>query len=179
MLHLLRLFVERSNKSLFLNIKHNDMRPINLRSTATNFFVVLTSVVLCSFSLVPGGASYEVYLNDQLMMKEHLYGRQEVPTLPLSVTSTAKDELSFTFSNCGKIDTSRKISLKDEKDAMLKEWTFADSPDLKNQMRIKVNEIVAFRSKHSTVKLIYSSRELTSPIHLINLQLSDATALKK
>jgi len=155
------------------------MRPINLRSTATSLFVALTSVLLCSFALVPGGASYEVYLNDQLVMKEHLHGRKEVPTLPLSVTTTSQDELSLTFSNCGKIDTSRKISLKDDKDATLKEWTFADSPDLKNQMKIKVNEIVAFRSKHSTAKLVYSSRELTSAIHLINLQLSDATAQKK
>jgi hypothetical protein len=155
------------------------MRPINVRSTATNFFVALASVILCSFALVPGGASYEVYLNNQLVMKEHLYGRKEVPTLPLSITSTAQDELSLTFSNCGKIDTSRKISLKDEKDAMIKEWTFTDSPDLKNQMRIKVNEITAFSNKHSTAQLVYSSRELPSGIHLLNLQLSDATAGKK
>ena len=157
----------------------NDMRPINLRSTATNFFVVLTSVVLCSFELVPGGASYEVYLNNQLVMKEHLYGRKEVPTLPLSITSTSQHELSVTFNNCGKIDTSRKISLNDEKNKTIKEWTFADSPDLKNQMSIKVNEITAFRNKHSTAKLVYSSRELRDGIHLVNLQLADATALKK
>ena len=155
------------------------MRPINFRSTATSFFVVLTSVVLCSFTVVPGGASYEVYLNNQLVMKEHLYGRKEVPTLPLNITSTSQDELALTFNNCGKIDTSRKISLKDEKDATIKEWTFADSPDLKNQMRIKVNEITAFRNKHSSAKLVYSSRELREGIHLVNLQLTDATALKK
>jgi len=155
------------------------MRPINFRSTATSFFVVLTSVVLCSFTVVPGGASYEVYLNNQLVMKEHLYGRKEVPTLPLNITSTSQDELALTFNNCGKIDTSRKISLKDEKDATIKEWTFADSPDLKNQMKIKVNEITAFRNKHSSAKLVYSSRELSDGIHVVNLQLADATALKK
>ena len=155
------------------------MRLINLRSTATNFFVVLTSVVLCSFAAVPGGASYEVYLNNQLVMKEHLYDRKEVPTLPLTITSTSQDELSVTFNNCGKIDTSRKISLNDEKNKTIKEWTFADSPDLKNQMRIKVSEIMTFRNEHSTAKLVYSSRELNSGMHLLNLQLSDATALKK
>ena len=155
------------------------MRPINLRSTATIFFVVLTSVILCSFALVPGGASYEVYLNNRLVVKEHLYGRQEVQTLPLSISTSEEDELSLTFNNCGKIDTSRKISLKDDKDATLKEWTFADSPDLKNQMKIKVTEIAVFSSKHSTAKVVYSSRELTDPIHLINLQMADATAKKK
>ncbi len=157
----------------------NDMRPINLRSTATNLFVVLASIVLCSFALVPGGASYEVYLNNQLVMKEHLYGRKVVPALPLNITSSSQDELALTFNNCGKIDTSRKISLKDDEDKTMKEWTFADSPDLKNQMRIKVNEITAFRNKHSTAKLVYSSRELRDGIHIVNLQLTDATALKK
>ena len=155
------------------------MRPINFRSTATSLFVVLASVVLCSFVLVPGGASYEVYLNNQLVMKEHLYGRKDVPTLPLRITSTAQDELSLTFNNCGKIDTSRKISLKDENDVTIEEWTFTDSPDLKNQMRIKVNEITTFRNEHPTAKLVYASRELRDGIHLVNLQLTDATAMKK
>ena len=155
------------------------MRPINFRSTATSFFVVLTSVVLCSFTVVPGGASYEVYLNNQLVMKEHLHGRKEVPALPLSITSTSQDELSVTFNNCGKIDTSRKISLKNEQDKTIKEWTFTDSPDLKNQMRIKVSDITAFKNKHSSTKLVYSSRELRDGIHLVNLQLTDASAVKK
>lgn len=153
------------------------MRPSNLRSAATTLLVVLASVVMSSFAPKPGSASYEVYLNNQLLMKEYLHGRKEAPTLPLNVSS-AQDEFSLTFNNCGKVDTSRKISLKDEQDATLKEWTFADSPDIKNQMKIKVADIVAFRGKHSTTKLMYSSREL-SDIHLVNLQLSDATALKK
>jgi hypothetical protein len=46
-------------------------------------------------------------------------------------------------------------------------------------MKIKVSEIVAFRNKHSTAKLVYSSREVGTGVHMINLQLSDATAQKK
>ena len=154
------------------------MRPINLRSTAAILFVVLTSVVLCSFAPDPGGYSYEVYLNNQLVIKEHLYGRKETPTIPLNMT-TAQDELAIMFNNCNKVDTKRKISLRDDQDATLKEWTFTDSPDIKNQMRIKVNEIVAFSNKHSMTKLVYSSREVDNGVHMINIQLSDATALKK
>ncbi len=154
------------------------MRPFNFRSTAATLFMVLTSIALCSFTPKPGGYSYEVYLNNQLMIKEHMYGRKEVPTVRLNIT-TAEDALSVMFNNCNKVDVSRKISLKDDKDAIIKEWTFGDSPDIKNQMKIKVSEIVAVRNKHSTVKLVYSSQAAKDGVHLLNLQLSDATARKK
>jgi hypothetical protein len=141
-------------------------------------FAVLTSVFLYSFSPNPGGYSYEVYLNNQLVIKEHMYGRKETPTIPLNMT-TAQDAISVAFNNCNKVDVSRKISLKDDHDTTIKEWTFGDSPDIKNQMKIKVSEIAAVRNKHSTVKLVYSSQAISDGVHLINLQLSDATALKK
>src|SRR6185436_15912212 len=120
------------------------MKTINLGWTATKLFVAIASIALSSFSFVPGGASYEVFLNHERVIQEHLYGRKEAPSLPLNM-SNAKDELSVTFSNCGKIDTSRKISLKDEQDKTLKEWAFSDSPDIKNKMMIKVSEITRFK----------------------------------
>jgi hypothetical protein len=151
------------------------MRPLTLGSTATKMFLAVATVALCSFDLVPGAASYEVYLNNKSVIKEYLSGQKEAPTIPLN-TSTAKDELSVTFNNCGKIDTGRKISLKDEQDKTLKEWSFSDSPDIKNKMVIRVSEITGFRQKHSTAKLVYSSREFSTDAHLITLQLSNATA---
>ena len=151
------------------------MRPINLRWTATKMFAAIASVALCSFAFVPGGASYEVFLNRERVIQDHLYGRKEAPTLPLNM-NTAQDELSVTFSNCGKIDTARKISLKDEQNKTLKEWSFSDSPDIKNQMVIRVSEITGFRNQYSTAKLVYSSRELTTDIHLVTLQLANTTA---
>jgi len=154
------------------------MRPFNFRSTAATLLMVLTGVALCSFTPKPGGYSYEVYLNNQLVIKEHMYGRKETPTIPLNMT-TAQDAISITFNNCNQVDVSRKISLKDDQDAIIKEWTFGDSPDIKNQMKIKVTEIVAVGNKHSTVKLVYSSQAVNDGVHLLNLQLSDATALKK
>ncbi|HEX6889240.1 MAG TPA: hypothetical protein VF141_01055 [Chryseolinea sp.] len=154
------------------------MRQINLRWSATRMFAAIASIALCSFAFVPGGASYEVYLNHELVIKGHLYGRKEAPTLPLSL-SNATDELSVAFSNCGKIDTARKISLKDEQNKTIKEWSFSDSPDLKNQMMIKVSEITGFRNQYSTAKLVYSSRELPADVHLVTLQLVNATAQKK
>jgi hypothetical protein len=154
------------------------MTAINLRWTATKLFIAIAGIALCSFAFVPGGASYEVFLNHDRVINEHLYGRKEAPTLPLTM-STAADELSVTFNNCGKIDTKRKISLKDEKDKVLKEWSFSDSPDIKNQMAIKVSEITGFKDQHSMAKLVYSSSELTTEIHLVTLQLGSTTARKK
>lgn len=151
------------------------MRLINLRISAT-VFTVLTALALCSFVPFPGGDSYEVYLNNELLIKEHLYGRNEAPSLPLSAISG--DELSVTFSHCGKIGTSRKISLKDDKNAILKEWAFADSPDIKNRMKIKPTEIRTFCAKHSATKLVYTSNEQRSDIILVSLNLTDASAKK-
>ena len=154
------------------------MKPMNLRSTIAALLAILTSAVLSSFAPAPGGYSYEVYINNQLVMKEHLHGRTEVPSLPLQL-ATAHDELAIMFNNCNKVDAARKISLKDERDVVLKQWAFKDSPDIKNKMNIKVSEIAAFRDKHSTAKLVYSSQDIDTGVHVINIQLSDATALKK
>lgn len=151
------------------------MRPINLRSTT--LFAVLATFILCAFTPLPGGYSYEVYLNDRLVIQEHLYGRKEAPTVPLNTTA-AQDELSIMFNDCNKVDTSRKISLKTEDDKTLKEWTFADSPDLKDHMDIKVSEITVFRKNHSTVKLMYSSKQVSDGVHLVNIQLSEVLGKK-
>ena len=151
------------------------MRPINLRWTATRMFAAIASVALCSFAFLPGGASYEVFLNHERVIQDHLYGRKEAPTLPLTMNA-AQDELSVTFNNCGKIDTARKISLKNEQNKSLKEWSFSDSPDIKNQMVIRVSEITGFKDQYSTAKLVYSSRELTTDVHLVTLQLANTTA---
>lgn len=152
------------------------MRPINLRSKASMLFAVLATIVLCSFA--PGGYNYEMYLNNRLVMQEYLYGRKEAPTVPLTTTS-AQDELSIMFNNCNRLDTSRKISLKTGDDKTLKEWTFADSPTLRDKMNIKVTEITVFRNNYSTAKLMYSSKQVIDAVHLVDVQLLDATALKK
>jgi hypothetical protein len=151
------------------------MRPINLRWTATKMFAAIASVALCSFAFVPGGASYEVYLKCERVIQDHLYGRKVAPTLPLNM-NTGQGELSVTFNNCGKIDTERKISLKNEQNKTLKEWSFSNSPDVKNQMVIRLSEITGFRNQYSTAKLVYSSRELTTDVHLVTLQLANTTA---
>jgi S-adenosylmethionine:tRNA-ribosyltransferase-isomerase (queuine synthetase) len=151
------------------------MRPLTLRSRAAKLLLAIATFAICSFDFVPGGASYEVYLNNERVINEYLHGQKKTPTLPLNM-STPQDELSITFSNCGKIDTGRKISLKDEKDKTLKEWSFSDSPDIKNKMVIRVSEITDFRQKHSAAKLVYSSRELSIDVHLITVQLANATA---
>jgi hypothetical protein len=153
------------------------MRPINLRWTATKMVAAIAGIALCSFTFLPGGASYEVYLNGERVIQDHLYGRKEVPTLPLAMNTTG-GELSLTFNNCGKIDTGRKISLKDEQNKTLKEWSFSDSPDLKNKMVIRVSEITGFGNQYSRAQLVYSSREFPTDIHLVILQLTNTTAEK-
>ena len=154
------------------------MTAFNFRWAGSRLFVATAFVALCSFAFVPGGASYEVFLNRDRVLNEHLYGRKEAPTLPLTM-SAAQDELAVTFSNCGKVDTKRKISLKDEKDKLLKEWNFSDSPDIKNQMVIRVNEITRFKDQSPMPRLVYSSKELTTDVHLVTLQLGSSTARKE
>ena len=137
------------------------MRPIDLRSTT--LFAVLATIVLCSFVPLPGGYNYEVYLNNRMIMQEYLHGRKEAPTVPLNTTNT-DDQLSIMFNNCNKVDNSRKISLKTEDDKTLKEWTFADSPALKDKMNIKASEITFFGNNNSMEKLMYSSKQVIEEI---------------
>ncbi len=135
----------------------------------------LVWVALCfalfSFSTMPGGDSYEIYLGNKLMIQQRVYLQKEVPTFSIA-PGMNQEMLSITYDHCGRAGTARTISIRDTRDEVLKEWHFADAADgTKAPMVLKVNDLVGFDHGRGTIlKLYYSSKELPTRRMLASVQ---------
>lgn len=142
-------------------------------------FLLACATMLASFATLPGGDSFEVYLDNELIMKEHVYAQRHIKPLVLDKNSDAS--LAIHFNHCGVTGTSRSLTLRDEKQKVLKEWTFKDvNPSIKDPMPVTVSDLAAVTSSQKNVSLYYTSKELDNAVMLAPVSWVDkSTASKK
>lgn len=151
------------------------MKSIIQKSSTVSVVVLpFLTIILSSFSAVPGGDSFTIYVNNKLVIEEHLYGRKE--TVRLVINQESDEQVSVEFNNCGKINTARKLIIKDGENKIVKKWDFADSPDLKNQMSFKASEVSALSEKTRNLNLYYASNEVADGQLLASINLTNKTA---
>ena len=127
--------------------------------------LVLTALcaTLFAFSMNPGGDSFSVYLDNTLLLDQHVSREGVVTkTIPLSENSGG-EMLKVYYSHCGKVGTSRGISIRDEQNKTLKTWSFPDSEaGASSGMNCRVKDILALQKtgKNAVLNLVYASREL-------------------
>jgi len=125
-----------------------------------SLILVTISSAIFSFSAKFGGDVFEIYLNNKLISQQFVTRHEAVKTLQLD--QSVSDALVIVkYSHCGVTGTARHIILKDENNAVVKEWTFADAKDNDNNMSCKVKDILALKNSYgSKFNLYYSSKEL-------------------
>lgn len=117
-------------------------------------------ITLFAFSVRPGGDSFEIYVNDKLMLKEFVYGKPELKTIRLS-SGSVEDVLKIHYNHCGKTGSARNITIKDSNNKVLKEWSFKNVISGEPHMKFKVKEIAALQTDGTkSLSLVYSSKEL-------------------
>lgn len=122
---------------------------------------IMIVVILSSFLTRPGGDHFQVYLNNKLVIEEHIYGRTK--NVPLKLTEST-GELKVDYSHCGVTGTARTLRLKDENNKVLREWKFDDvNPEMKDPMTVSITQLNEFRST-SGATLLYSARELNTEV---------------
>ena len=137
---------------------------------------LLTVVAICamlfSFSSPWGGEGFQIFLNNKVVLQQFGNDMNVVKTLSLEQTSP-NDEISVRYHHCGRIGKNRIITLKDEKDKVLKTWKFSDASEPADRMACKVKDILGLKnSKGSILKLYYSSSELTKERQLASLSVA-------
>ena len=149
------------------------MKKIIRKLAALKLVWIALCATLFSFSTMPGGDSYEIYLGSKLVLEQRVYLQKEVPTLTLN-PSPDQDQLSVHYSHCGQIGTARKITIKDSRNMILKEWHYADAGHgTKTPMAIKVKDLAGInRSGSNALNLFYSSKELPEGRLLASIQLA-------
>ena len=124
----------------------------------------LSGVALCaillSFSNGKGGEGFEISLNNKVVLQQYGSDLNTVKTLKLEQAAD-DDQLSIRYHHCGRVGKNRTITIKDEKDNVLKQWIFTDASNAAASMTCKVKDILGLRNgKHAILKLYYSSSEL-------------------
>lgn len=122
-------------------------------------FASILLLTIFSTSSHAGGYAFEIYLNNKLLLKQqHKTVISGSPLLQLT-SANANDNLRILFTNCGMTRKTRSIAIKDENNATIKEWEFANATASDFTMTIPVKEILAIQKKkgNAVLKIYYFS----------------------
>jgi len=122
--------------------------------------LLMMAFTLFSFSTLPGGEGFEVYLNNKIIMQRFGNQLNSPQTIQLSDAS-ANDEITIKYHHCGRVGKNRVLTVKDSQDKVLKEIRFADVNVPVSGMSCKVKDIISLKKGNNNIlKLYYSSTEL-------------------
>lgn len=122
--------------------------------------LLMMAFTLFSFSTLPGGEGFEVYLNNKIIMQRFGNQLNSPQTIQLSDAS-ANDEITIKYHHCGRVGKNRVLTIKDNQDKVLKEIRFADVNVPVSGMSCKVKDIISLKKGNNNIlKLYYSSTEL-------------------
>ena len=150
------------------------MKKINRVSWVHALMTITLCTVLFSFSRRPGAHSFQVYLDDKLIVERYVQSGMEYPTLTVNAAENHR-QLIIKYNECGKPVTSRTISIRDDKNAVLKDWRFDGATSgYKDPMVCDLKDIIALTQKnHNNLKLFYSSKEFPEGQQLARLVMED------
>lgn len=151
----------------------NTMKKILQRSALVGIASVAIMLMLSSFSLKRGGDSYTISVNGKQVIQYYVYSKEKLPSLTLNANT--KDELAVYYRECGKIGTSRKLSIRNDQNKILKEWKFVDSLGEHSAMTVSAKEI----SGKGSLGLFYTSDEVSTPRKLVSIELSNLSSASR
>jgi hypothetical protein len=131
------------------------------------FMKLFTLITLCfiavGFTGNLGLDSYEVYLNDKLILKHSVNQPLNLRTLQLDKAS-ADDHLRIIYTHCmvKGAGTDRSIAIKNEKGTVIKKWEFPNATGSNLSMTIPVKELLKIEkaSTDHDLRIYYTAREL-------------------
>src|SRR5687767_13701609 len=106
-----------------INLKLSFMQHRSLKPAWT---AVLTITIVClqAFTAKAGGESFEIYLNNKLILRQAV--SQPFTLQSLSLDNANKDyQLLIYYHHCGDVGKGRSIAIRDDKGTIIKEWKFA------------------------------------------------------
>lgn len=122
--------------------------------------VIFLCTALVSFSGKGGGDALEIYLNGKQVLQQFLHVDNSVKTLQLTAAANS-DKVDVYYSHCGVTGKNRTITVRDEKNKLLKEFMFADVKTNRSAMSFNLKDIADFqKTKITKLNLYYSSKEI-------------------
>ncbi|MBO9592687.1 MAG: hypothetical protein J7599_07225 [Niabella sp.] len=141
-----------------------------MQSTTFNRpLIKLFTLVVCCFTVLSftsrlGLDSYEIYLNNKLLLQQSVNEPLSLRKLQLNKTGE-NDALRIYYRHCHapNIGTGRSIAVKDEKGRLLKKWSFPNATGSDQGMMIPVKELRQLERAHlrQELSLYYTAHELS------------------
>jgi len=121
------------------------------------FFLLALCTAFFSFSN-KGGDVFAIYLNGKQVHQQFVHIDKSVKTLSLHSLSD-NDKIEVFYSHCGHAGKNRVISLRNEKNEVLKKLFFGDGKDNSARMGFYRKDIP--KTGTEKIQLFYSADELT------------------
>lgn len=139
------------------------MKPTIKQALIKMFALITLCFSVFSFTTKLGLDSYEIYLNNKLILKQSVNQPLNLRILQLSQAND-NDQLRINYKHCTVegAGTDRTIVLKDEKGNTLKKWVFTNASGSDLSMVIPVKELLQLKKNNADhdLSLQYTAREL-------------------
>lgn len=133
----------------------------------------LTIIIVClqAFTAKAGGESFEIYLNNKLILRQAVSQSLTLQSLQLD-KANKNDDLVIYYNHCGTTGKNRTIAIKDDKGNTIKEWKFADATGSNKSMTIPVKDLLQLEKNYSqaNLNLVYFAQQLPKGRALSALQ---------
>jgi hypothetical protein len=137
--------------------------------------MAMLGIIAALFSFTTGGGEgFEIYLNNRLLVQQFGNQMNNVKSIQLD-NRFSNDQLVIKYHHCGHIGKNRNVTVRDEKNKILKEWKFADVAAASlaisdASMVCKVKDILGLQKNNSgKLGLYYSSSELPKGRLLVSI----------
>lgn len=141
---------------------------VSRTSVIRSLVLAVLTTTLLSFTENPGGDSFSIWLNDNLLHQQHITSKADPKTISLNVAKP-ENKLSIYFSECGKIGTGRTIHIHDQSGKTLKRLTFPNSEGKTHEpMSFTLNSLPG-----ESAAIAYSSDQMSKPVLLVKLTMTD------
>jgi len=134
---------------------------------------------LSSFAPKFGGEGYQIFINSKMVLERYGQEMNTVQTLQLD-QYPAGSQLTVRYYHCGKVGKDRTITIKDDKNTVLKQWKYADVAEPVAGISCSMKDIFSLQTSTSNMHLYYASSELPKGRLLANIEVnSTAKAVRK
>ncbi len=143
------------------------MKPETIKQALVKLYMLAAlCFITFGFTTKAGLDSYEIYLNDKLVLQQYVNQPLNLRKLKLN-TANDQDELRIHYKHCTKDDvgSGRSITIKDQKGNTLKKWEFADVRSNRSAMVIPVKALRALEKSNGKdgLYLHYNAKEHEHP----------------
>jgi len=139
-------------------------------------FLPVFSVPFFSFNTGYGGDVFEIYLNGKQVHQQFVHADKSIKTIQLS-SFNENDKVEVFYSHCGYSGKDRKITLRNEKNELVKEFKFANTTSKRSLMGFNRKDVG--KSIGNKLKLYYSSEELPGGLQLATINWRSSQSFAK